>query len=93
MEQDLAGVFSGIFSAIPPGLVLAMVSVSVLQLLLFVVAAVSLVRKNVPNGDKILWLLLILLGGILGSVIYLAIGSAKLDEKAAEDSAPQSGRR
>ena len=58
----------------------------VLQLVLLVSALVSLLRKPYTSGnDKVLWLAVIILINIIGPIIYFAIGSAKLDEKAAQE--------
>ncbi|MCL2204558.1 MAG: PLDc N-terminal domain-containing protein [Defluviitaleaceae bacterium] len=58
----------------------------VLHLILLVTAIVSLVRKPNPWGEKILWLLLVLLVDIIGPVIYFAVGTNHLDNKyAAQD--------
>ena len=66
-----------------PGLFIALGSLAIIQLVLIIAAIISLVRKKVPSSDKILWLLLILLINIIGPIIYFAIGSSKLDDKAA----------
>ena len=63
------------------GVLLAIGSLAVIQLVLMITAIVSLVRKKAPAGVMILWLLLIVLVNIIGPIIYFAIGSSKLDEK------------
>ena len=73
----------GLIGFLSPGLLLAIGSLLLIQLLLFITALVSLLRKRVPAGDKLLWLLLILFVNIIGPIIYFAIGSSMLDEKAA----------
>jgi len=46
-----------------------------LQLAVQVFALVDVVRRPVvTGGSKLLWLLVILLGGVLGTIIYLALG-------------------
>ena len=52
-----------------------------LQLALFIGALVSLLKKDVQSGDKVIWLLVILFANILGSILYFVIGSKMLDEK------------
>ena len=47
-------------------------------------ALVSMLRKGAPSSDKTLWLLLVVLVNMLGPILYFAIGSGKLDEKAAK---------
>ena len=73
----------GLFGFLSPGLLLAIGSLAVIQLVLFITALVSLLRKKVPAGEKVLWLVIILLVNIIGPIIYFAIGSSMLDEKAA----------
>ncbi|MCL2855094.1 MAG: PLDc N-terminal domain-containing protein [Defluviitaleaceae bacterium] len=63
-------------------LLLAMIPLAIIQLALFVSALVSCLRKPVAGNEKILWLLLIILVSIIGPIIYFAIGSKQLDEKA-----------
>jgi len=55
-----------------------------LQLILMITALVSILRKDAPSNDKILWVLLIVLVNIFGPILYFAIGSGQLDEKAAK---------
>ena len=73
-----------VFDFLTPGFLVAIGSLAIIQLILLIAAIASLLRKNVPQKDKILWLLLILLVNIIGPIIYFAIGSSKLDDKAAE---------
>lgn len=73
----------GLISGIGMGLVLAIVTLSVIQIVLLVVAIISIMKKNVPSGDKILWLLIVLLINIIGPIIYFAVGNSKLEEKEA----------
>ena len=75
--------YEPLFNLLSPGLLLALGSIAAIQLVLLIVALVSLLRKRVPANDKILWLLLIILVNIIGPIIYFAIGSSKLDDKAA----------
>ncbi|MCL2216572.1 MAG: PLDc N-terminal domain-containing protein [Defluviitaleaceae bacterium] len=63
---------------------LIVLPIALLQFGLMIAAIVSLVRKPpVPDSDKILWLLLIILLGLIGPILYFVIGSNQLDEKAA----------
>ena len=67
-----------------PGVVAVLISLLAVQLILMVTALVSLLRKNVPfTGEKVLWLLLIILLNIIGPILYFVIGAPRLDEKAA----------
>jgi hypothetical protein len=45
-----------------------------LQLTLMIVALVDLIRREKTNGPKWVWVLVILLGEIIGPVIYLIFG-------------------
>jgi ABC-type transport system involved in cytochrome c biogenesis permease component len=64
------------------------IPIVILQLILTVTAIVSLVRKPNPWGEKLVWLLLVLLVDIIGPVVYFAVGSGYLDNK---DAARQDG--
>jgi len=55
-----------------------------INFILVVVAILSIARKALPWGQKWLWLLLILLVDLIGPIIYFAVGSNILDEKAAQ---------
>ncbi|MFC5603707.1 PLD nuclease N-terminal domain-containing protein [Sporosarcina koreensis] len=56
---------------IPWSLVLPLL---VLQLILMVVALVDLIRHQRTNGPFIMWIFIILLGNIIGSVLYFVFG-------------------
>ncbi|HEX5564908.1 MAG TPA: PLD nuclease N-terminal domain-containing protein [Sporosarcina sp.] len=56
---------------IPWSLVLPIV---VLQLILMVVALVDLIRHQRTNGPFIMWIFIILLGNIIGSILYFIFG-------------------
>jgi hypothetical protein len=45
-----------------------------LQLVLMVVALVDLVRREKTRGPKWMWVIIILLGELLGPILYLLIG-------------------
>ncbi len=45
-----------------------------LQLVLMVVALVDLVRREKTRGPKWLWAIIIVLGELLGPILYLIIG-------------------
>ena len=55
-----------------------------INFILLVVAVLSLARKALPWGQKWGWLLLILLVDLIGPIIYFAVGSNMLEEKAAQ---------
>ncbi|WP_107841382.1 PLDc N-terminal domain-containing protein [Metasolibacillus meyeri] len=46
----------------------------VVQLILMIVALIDLKRIYATNGPKWLWLILILISGILGSIAYFIVG-------------------
>ncbi|MCT6926216.1 MULTISPECIES: PLD nuclease N-terminal domain-containing protein [Bacillales] len=48
--------------------------VLVVQLILWCAALIDLKRIYATNGPKWLWLLLILCGGVVGSIVYFIIG-------------------
>jgi len=65
-------------------ILLALVPIVILQLTLFIVALVSILRKNVPTVDKIIWLIIIFFVNIIGPIVYFAFGASMLEQKAAE---------
>jgi hypothetical protein len=70
MIQDLA-----LRMGIPPAGVIAIGVLIALQLVLQVVALIDLSRRDaVVGGKKRIWVLAILLGNLLGAIIYLAVG-------------------
>ncbi|MGN7385927.1 PLD nuclease N-terminal domain-containing protein [Sporosarcina sp. SAFN-015] len=46
----------------------------VLQLILMVVALVDVIRHRRTNGPFIMWIFIILLGNIIGSILYFIFG-------------------
>lgn len=46
-------------------------------LIIWVKTVIEISQSNYPDGTKIIWLLLVLLGGILGIVLYYLIGRKK----------------
>jgi len=65
-------------------LIMALVPIVILQLILLITGLVSVIRKQVPGEDKIIWIIIIVFGQIIGPIIYFAIGAGKLEQKAAE---------
>jgi len=65
------------------------------QLILLITAIISLVKKQVSTEDKLLWGAIIVFISIIGPIIYFAIGSNMLEQKAAtiEDSNNETERR
>ena len=52
-----------------------------LNLTLLIVALINFVRKDLPLGEKVLWLLPILFLQFFGPILYLILGSKYLDNK------------
>ena len=57
---------------------------AILQITLMIAALINLLKKQVPTNEKILWLILVIAVNLIGPIIYFAVGSAQLDEKAAK---------
>ena len=64
-------------------LILLLTPILLVQLVLFLTALVSILRKDVTGSEKLPWICLLFVN-IIGPIIYFAVGSTKLDEKAAE---------
>lgn len=58
-------------SEIPWGLV---APILILQFILIVVALIDLVRIDATNGPKWVWAIVIVLGNLIGPIIYFAVG-------------------
>ncbi len=64
-------------SQIPVGLWVLIAILLAAQLALMVFALVDLARRErVTGGHKWLWLVVILVGGVLGPLLYIAVGRA-----------------
>ncbi|WP_313894339.1 PLD nuclease N-terminal domain-containing protein [Psychrobacillus sp.] len=59
------------FDSIPWMLILPLL---VIQLVLVIVAIIDLVRVRSTNGPKWLWAIIIILGNLLGPIIYFIVG-------------------
>lgn len=59
------------FESIPWMLILPLV---VIQLILILVAIIDLIRVSNTNGPKWLWALIIVLGNLIGPIIYFIVG-------------------
>ena len=90
-EFDSGGEFVDMIPNMLNGaILLIIIPLVLLQVGLMVAALVSLLRKpSVSSGDQVLWLLLIVLVNLIGPIIYFAIGSNMLDEKAAKQADEQ----
>ncbi|MER2006834.1 MULTISPECIES: PLDc N-terminal domain-containing protein [unclassified Psychrobacillus] len=58
-------------STIPWELILPIV---ILQFILMIVAFVDLIKVYDTNGPKWLWVIIIFISGIIGSIIYFIVG-------------------
>jgi len=56
----------------------------VINLILVIVAIVNIARKPLPWNRKWGWLVLVLLMDLIGPIVYFAVGSNMLEEKAAQ---------
>jgi len=68
-----------------------LIPLTVVSLVLMVTSIVSIVKKPNPWGERIIWLLIVIMLDIIGPVLYFAIGSGMLDEKYAKFLDAQSG--
>jgi len=77
--------FSDIDGALLRTILMIAIPIVIIQLILIITALVNLVKKEVPTADKVLWaVLIVVLGNMgIGAIIYFAIGSSHLDQKAA----------
>jgi len=55
----------------------------IIQLILLITALVNLLKKQVRTEDKLLWGAVIVFVATIGPIIYFAVGSSSLDQKAA----------
>ena len=63
---------------IAPGSVLVFITiVSVVMFLLPLLALISIVKNEFQGNDKLIWVLIVLLLPILGSILYFAVGRQK----------------
>ncbi|MEX2460852.1 MAG: PLD nuclease N-terminal domain-containing protein [Paenibacillaceae bacterium] len=46
----------------------------IIQLILMVIALVDLSKRETTRGPKLLWVFVIVLGNILGSIVYFTVG-------------------
>jgi lipopolysaccharide export LptBFGC system permease protein LptF len=46
----------------------------VLQFILMIVALIDVIRNKRTNGPYIMWIIIIIFGSLLGSIIYFVIG-------------------
>jgi len=65
-------------------LLLVLAPLVILDFVLIIAAVLSIARKPLPWNQKWVWLLVALLVNIIGPIIYFAVGSNMLEEKAAQ---------
>ncbi|MGA2666979.1 MAG: PLDc N-terminal domain-containing protein [Patescibacteria group bacterium] len=69
---------AGTAVAIGAGLIIFWLIAGILGLILFIWALVDVIRRQFPNpNDKILWIILIIIIGWIGPLLYLIIGRKK----------------
>lgn len=69
------------FLAVLPNILPILIPIVLVLLVLMLTALISLLRKDVPFSQKVIWLVVILLFNLIGPVIYFAVGSKMLDDK------------
>jgi hypothetical protein len=68
-------ILTGAETAMPPGVVVALVVLGLIELALVVFCIVDIVRRPAVLGEhKWVWIVIVLLFNFIGSIIYLAIG-------------------
>jgi hypothetical protein len=78
-------------AALPTPALVALAALGVVQLTLQIIALVDLARRSVVNGGrKWVWLVVIVLGGLIGAAAYLAVGRTVPQALEGSD-APQAG--
>ena len=65
-------------------LIMVIIPLLIIQLVLCITALVSVVKKDVPGADKLLWVLIIIFVTTIGPILYFAVGSNMLDQKIAQ---------
>ena len=62
-------------------MLLLLIPILILQLILFISAIISIIRKkDVLTVNKVIWILIVVCISIIGPVIYFVVGSRMLDE-------------
>jgi len=63
------------FTALPAAVRIGLIALVVVQLITQIIALVDLARRaRVPGGRKWVWVLIIVVGNLLGALVYLAVG-------------------
>jgi uncharacterized integral membrane protein len=58
-----------------------LIPILIINIIVMIAAIVNMVKKDLPFGDKVLWLIIVIFGQLTGAVIYFAVGSKMLDNK------------
>lgn len=78
-------------AALPTPALVALIALGVVQLTLQIVALVDLARRSAVNGGrKWVWVVVTVLGGLIGAAAYLAVGRS-VPEALDGSNAPQAG--
>jgi drug/metabolite transporter (DMT)-like permease len=67
--QTTTGLFEQLVAYLP-----YIIPIVLLQLILMIVALVDLVRREKTRGPKWIWAIIIILGELLGPIVYFIIG-------------------
>jgi len=65
-------------------ILMALVPILIVQAILLITALVSIIKKQVPIEDKIIWIIISVFVNIIGPIVYFAVGASKLEQKAVE---------
>jgi len=68
-----------------PQLLPFLIPLLLLQLVMLTVALINLLKKELPLKDKAIWLIIIICVQLIGPVVYFAVGSKMLDDKAEKE--------
>jgi len=66
-------------------LLMVIIPLLIVQSILMITAIISIVKKEVPTQDKLIWILISIFVSTIGPILYFAIGSNMLDQKIAQD--------
>ena len=63
-------------------ILLALLPLAAMQLVLLIAALMGIMRKDVTGSEKLPWVILVIFVSLIGPILYFAMGSKILDEKA-----------
>jgi hypothetical protein len=61
---------------------IAIIALAIIQLALQIYALVDLIKRSAPTQRKVIFAALIVLAGLLGAIVYLAVVRSSMDEEA-----------